>query len=164
MFLPFLPNFFFFFNDPAPTEIYTLSLHDALPISRRPHLPEEKTGAHPLLRLSRGEQQRFPPGETPAGSQVLDRGTVAPQLRDGLQTGGPRQLRREPPPVHAARARGGRQPLPQRRQAIRVQGRPGLENARKWGKRAEAGQELVIPAALRKQDDTGNAMPCVFMA
>src|SRR5688572_31759496 len=24
----------FFFNDPAPTEIYTLSLHDALPISR----------------------------------------------------------------------------------------------------------------------------------
>src|SRR5438876_12271463 len=25
---------FFFFNDPAPTEIYTLSLHDALPISR----------------------------------------------------------------------------------------------------------------------------------
>src|SRR5438552_17491327 len=26
---------FFFFNDPAPTEIYTLSLHDALPISMR---------------------------------------------------------------------------------------------------------------------------------
>src|SRR5688572_32036627 len=25
---------FFFFNDPAPTEIYTLSLHDALPIFR----------------------------------------------------------------------------------------------------------------------------------
>src|SRR5438270_11692680 len=25
--------FFFFFNDPATTEIYTLSLHDALPIS-----------------------------------------------------------------------------------------------------------------------------------
>src|SRR5947199_647678 len=24
---------FFFFNDPPPTEIYTLSLHDALPIS-----------------------------------------------------------------------------------------------------------------------------------
>src|SRR3972149_2497744 len=24
----------FFFNDPAPTKIYTLSLHDALPISR----------------------------------------------------------------------------------------------------------------------------------
>src|SRR5439155_19821544 len=28
------PLFFFFFTDPATTEIYTLSLHDALPISR----------------------------------------------------------------------------------------------------------------------------------
>src|SRR5215510_16437529 len=34
-----LNPFFFFFNDTATTEIYTLSLHDALPISgdRRPH-------------------------------------------------------------------------------------------------------------------------------
>src|SRR2546426_6957895 len=34
--LPILPGicfFFFFFNDTATTEIYTLSLHDALPIS-----------------------------------------------------------------------------------------------------------------------------------
>src|SRR2546422_3609666 len=30
-----LSSFFFFFNDTATTEIYTLSLHDALPISRR---------------------------------------------------------------------------------------------------------------------------------
>src|SRR2546426_2859156 len=29
---------FFFFNDTATTEIYTLSLHDALPISWRPGL------------------------------------------------------------------------------------------------------------------------------
>src|SRR6266571_1443309 len=29
--------FFFFFNDTATTDIYTLSLHDALPISRRTH-------------------------------------------------------------------------------------------------------------------------------
>src|SRR3712207_7658100 len=28
--------FFFFFNDTATTEIYTLSLHDALPIYRKP--------------------------------------------------------------------------------------------------------------------------------
>src|SRR5215813_14865128 len=35
----FLFFFFFFFNDTATTEIYTLSLHDALPIGRRrdPH-------------------------------------------------------------------------------------------------------------------------------
>src|SRR5438874_9573658 len=32
--LPLLFTFFFFFNDTATTEIYTLSLHDALPISR----------------------------------------------------------------------------------------------------------------------------------
>src|SRR2546422_8319924 len=29
-------SMFFFFNDTATTEIYTLSLHDALPISRAP--------------------------------------------------------------------------------------------------------------------------------
>src|SRR6266403_2067760 len=31
-------NMVFFFNDPATTEIYTLSLHDALPISPSPRL------------------------------------------------------------------------------------------------------------------------------
>src|SRR2546430_13159659 len=31
---PFTSLFFFFFNDTATTEIYTLSLHDALPILR----------------------------------------------------------------------------------------------------------------------------------
>src|SRR2546426_2971806 len=31
--------FFFFFNDTATTEIYTLSLHDALPISKTPSAP-----------------------------------------------------------------------------------------------------------------------------
>src|SRR2546427_4258376 len=30
-----LISFFFFFNDTATTEIYTLSLHDALPISQQ---------------------------------------------------------------------------------------------------------------------------------
>src|SRR2546422_5772864 len=33
-FLLYILFFFFFFNDTATTEIYTLSLHDALPISR----------------------------------------------------------------------------------------------------------------------------------
>ena len=31
-----IPKFVFFFNDTATTEIYTLSLHDALPISTEP--------------------------------------------------------------------------------------------------------------------------------
>src|SRR2546430_17214160 len=37
-------SFFFFFNDTATTEIYTLSLHDALPISQGPPAPHP--GSH----------------------------------------------------------------------------------------------------------------------
>src|SRR5437016_7448557 len=36
-----------FFNAPAPTEIYTLSLHDALPISTRRPLPSMLTASAP---------------------------------------------------------------------------------------------------------------------
>src|SRR2546421_8867556 len=46
-----LPSFilFFFFNDTATTEIYTLSLHDALPIYILFHLPRSRAGgAFPL--------------------------------------------------------------------------------------------------------------------
>src|SRR2546430_11965105 len=39
--------FFFFFNDTATTEIYTLSLHDALPISSSPRAPD---GVSPTRR------------------------------------------------------------------------------------------------------------------
>src|SRR5438105_11057687 len=42
---PFSYLFFFFFHDTAPTEIYTLSLHDALPISDGGH---DRDGAAPL--------------------------------------------------------------------------------------------------------------------
>src|SRR2546422_8962731 len=45
---PRLTFFFFFFNDTATTEIYTLSLHDALPIS------SSASGARPRDRLRRG--------------------------------------------------------------------------------------------------------------
>src|SRR3712207_8608724 len=41
----------FFFNDTATTEIYTLSLHDALPISVRDHGREARSGnGHELDR------------------------------------------------------------------------------------------------------------------
>src|SRR2546426_2174241 len=40
-----LSSFFFFFNDTATTEIYTLSLHDALPISDEARANAEKTRA-----------------------------------------------------------------------------------------------------------------------
>src|SRR3712207_5005041 len=38
-------NLFYFFNDTATTEIYTLSLHDALPIYMARELTFEKTSA-----------------------------------------------------------------------------------------------------------------------
>src|SRR2546429_4643067 len=63
---------FFFFNDTATTEIYTLSLHDALPISRDlalpdghasgrasdPHRPSDqrRRSASPRARLARSEE------------------------------------------------------------------------------------------------------------
>src|SRR2546426_7848701 len=45
---------FFFFNDTATTEIYTLSLHDALPICHHGHrgLGHDAVGQLPLLRLA----------------------------------------------------------------------------------------------------------------
>src|SRR5207244_11377042 len=51
---------FFFFNPPATTEIYTLSLHDALPIFRRP-------ARRRLVRRQRPE--RMAGGPRPAGRQ-----------------------------------------------------------------------------------------------
>src|SRR5574337_2199148 len=47
--------FFFFFNDTATTEIYTLSLHDALPISR-PHGPRGRPGCGSPRAGSRSEE------------------------------------------------------------------------------------------------------------
>src|SRR5256885_13141914 len=47
--------FFFFFNDTATTEIYTLSLHDALPISHRWHLQSRRRPA----RVARSSGKRL---------------------------------------------------------------------------------------------------------
>src|SRR6266550_6586603 len=41
---------FFFFNDTATTEIYTLSLHDALPIFARPGGGQDVVLEHPDVR------------------------------------------------------------------------------------------------------------------
>src|SRR2546422_11593289 len=46
---------FFFFNDTATTEIYTLSLHDALPISQRHPTPRRHVARTPPPdRVERG--------------------------------------------------------------------------------------------------------------
>src|SRR2546425_1798951 len=48
---------FFFFNDTATTEIYTLSLHDALPISRASRATG-RVGTRAGLRESSGSRRR----------------------------------------------------------------------------------------------------------
>src|SRR5205823_13696691 len=49
---------FFFFNDPPPPEIYTLSLHDALPISRAHGRFEVQVAAEDLGQAARdGESE-----------------------------------------------------------------------------------------------------------
>src|SRR5258707_8770896 len=50
---------FFFFNDTATTEIYTLSLHDALPISGR-RRPPRSTGTAGARRAGRPPARRGP--------------------------------------------------------------------------------------------------------
>src|SRR5437764_4896855 len=69
---------FFFFNDTAPTEIYTLSLHDALPISARSH-----RGGHAALseipflwriRIRLGMGGRLPPARPALLPKAAERG------------------------------------------------------------------------------------------
>src|SRR5437588_6584714 len=55
---------FFFFNDTATTEIYTLSLHDALPISRRrPAAPCVDGDQRPGARRQTGRDRRSVRGD-----------------------------------------------------------------------------------------------------
>src|SRR3712207_6865164 len=60
--------FFFFFNDTATTEIYTLSLHDALPIYPRP----------PVLRRPLAARARV---QADAGVHAHRRGALRPRRR-----------------------------------------------------------------------------------
>src|SRR3989442_7669701 len=57
-------SFFFFFNDTATTEIYTLSLHDALPIYRRRRACPAGPGGFP------GRGQRFVESAAPLVGEV----------------------------------------------------------------------------------------------
>src|SRR5882762_11331877 len=48
--------FFFFFNDTATTETYTLSLHDALPISPIPRRRRDRLQGRPARRPVRHQE------------------------------------------------------------------------------------------------------------
>src|SRR6266508_6575437 len=75
--------FFFFFNDTATTEIYTLSLHDALPIygRRRDEEPDLVLGLQ-LDVVLRVAVDRLP--------RHVGRGGLDPVLDDGLHLVGQR--------------------------------------------------------------------------
>src|SRR5256885_16268092 len=61
----YLPLFFFFFNDTATTEIYTLSLHDALPILKGARIVDELPAAKKAIRLLGGGEAVVHPVELP---------------------------------------------------------------------------------------------------
>src|SRR2546425_10916887 len=67
--------FFFFFNDTATTEIYTLSLHDALPIWPAIWLPRLKRALREPLR-SRALHVVGETARTRFGAQLLARGRL----------------------------------------------------------------------------------------
>src|SRR6266496_416272 len=96
--------FFFFFNDTATTEIYTLSLHDALPISSA----ARTSWAEPTAAWARGWEAPRSPGRNSRRSpkaRVLragDSGRGAPRRADG------RAARRKERDAAGARTGAGR--------------------------------------------------------
>src|SRR5712672_4759816 len=70
--------FFFFFNDTATTEIYTLSLHDALPCSQ-PNAPRCRTST---CRTSEVAVRRAPEYESAAISVTKVRALPCPDRAD----------------------------------------------------------------------------------
>src|SRR3712207_9277985 len=80
--------FFFFFNDTATTEIYTLSLHDALPIcsrrrARRPPRRSRRTAPPSGAAGSPGRGAR-PPGRARPSSPRSEEHTSELQSRQYL--------------------------------------------------------------------------------
>src|SRR2546422_3823043 len=104
----------FFFNDTATTEIYTLSLHDALPIlflRTTEFLWQEGHTAHATEADAEAEARKIlgvyrrVPGEGGGGAGV-DR----PQEPGGEVVGGPRALRGHGPDEGKKKPRGGAPP------------------------------------------------------
>src|SRR2546430_10898917 len=101
------PCSFFFFNDTATTEIYTLSLHDALPISDRSvDLRSRRRGTlgparldelHLPFALHRVGRHLEVDGARPPGPELLDR------LVGGARDVG--DLENAPPPLRDRRDR-----------------------------------------------------------
>src|SRR5215813_8397853 len=74
--------FFFFFNDTATTEIYTLSLHDALPIPGRGYL----AGALTCISARNASSRRCGGGRSPG--RCASRGHWAPARSESIWRSG----------------------------------------------------------------------------
>src|SRR2546430_9006057 len=74
------PSHFFFFNDTATTEIYTLSLHDALPISRRATAERASDARH------RGRAQRAAVSDPPEALDARPQDALRRLLRSEEHT------------------------------------------------------------------------------
>src|SRR5262249_60550256 len=81
--------FFFFFNDTAPTEIYTLSLHDALPISAGQYFTNDqikemtrKVSAEVDLVHQQTQNQRY--GSSHIGATAKDISNVVTDAASGV--------------------------------------------------------------------------------
>src|SRR3712207_9336783 len=85
---------FFFFNDTATTEIYTLSLHDALPISAARPLPNSSASRFLFCFLSgTGRKSGFGCSRRAGCTSPSNRHgsfPLPPELRDGCERKGRR--------------------------------------------------------------------------
>src|SRR5256885_5689761 len=83
---------FFFFNDTATTEIYTLSLHDALPISREVRLRRRDVAGLGSGRDTERHADRLTPGVQAGGRQLELDGALA-HSESGSSPRSPRRSR-----------------------------------------------------------------------
>src|SRR2546427_13084339 len=112
-------SFVFFFNDTATTEIYTLSLHDALPISRARPARRPSSG-HPGPAAAPG---RAPPARpVAAGAASIPRWLLHRPTGPGARPHGPPRGRCRDDRRHAGGLRPG---PPPRRRPPRRRLRPG---------------------------------------
>src|SRR2546427_8924333 len=99
---------FFFFNDTATTEIYTLSLHDALPISTR--APSGDGPCGPLVAVWGSERGRID-NELPSGGGRSEEHTSELQSQSNIVCRLLLEKKKRPARSSATALRGTRMPI-----------------------------------------------------
>src|SRR3989441_5707696 len=144
-------SFFFFFNDTATTEIYTLSLHDALPISDRlPSRRDPRRRDAALTRPARG-RLRLLCADGPARAARAD----SVRLVFALQT----HMRRRRTGPTGACDRGSAGPFPSRGDGDRAPSRSPVTTGQRT-RAAWPGDPLSrVPVGLVAQSFAGGSLP-----